>query len=79
MSPSQDPDPARSQDRSRRRSRRETVVGHLGERSQVTRVRARDLGHLRRPLMRQVRRHTLALPRHHALGNPPRHLAHLIS
>ena len=75
---SQDPDPARSHYLSRLRYRIETVFGQLVERSQIKRVRTRDLWHLQRSLMRKVLSHTVALLLNHTLGNPPRQLAHLL-
>lgn len=76
---SQDPDPARSHYLRRIRYRIETVFGQLVARYQVKRVRARDLWHLQSRLMRKVLSHTVAVFLNHALGHPPRQLAHLLS
>ncbi|MFN8662125.1 MAG: hypothetical protein U0075_09560 [Thermomicrobiales bacterium] len=76
---SQDPDPSRSHYLSHIRYRIETVFGQLVERSQIKRIRARDLWHLQSRFMRKVLSHTVAILLNHTLGNPPRQLAHLLA
>jgi hypothetical protein len=74
-----DPNPGRSRSVRRIRYRIETVFGQRVERYHAKRVRARDLWHLGSRLMRTVLRHTVALFLNHAIGNPPRQLARLLT
>ncbi len=74
-----DPWPRWSRQLSRIRYRIDTVFGQLVDRCLVKRVWARDLWHLCNRLLRKVLMHTLAIRLNLDFGNPPLHLAQLVS
>jgi hypothetical protein len=76
---SRDPDPARSRFLSPIRDRIETVFGQIVERYHAKRVWARDPWQLASRFLRKALSHTLALLRNARAGNPPRHLARLLT
>jgi len=76
---SRDPWPKRSAFLSRIRYRIDTVFSQLVERFQAKQVWARDTWHLVNRLLRKVLSHTLALFFNQSQGNPPLHLAKLLT
>jgi len=79
LSAKRDPHPRWSAQLSRVRYRIDTVFGQLVVRCDVKRVWARDLWHLCSRLLRTVLMHTLAVLLSVDLGNPPLHLARLVT
>jgi hypothetical protein len=74
-----DPHPRWSARLSRVRYRIDTVFGQLVDRCAVKRLWARDLWHLSNRLLRKVLMHTLAVLFNVDLGNPPLHLARVVT
>jgi hypothetical protein len=76
---SRDPDPARSRFLRPIRSRIATVFGQLVGRFHARQIWARDAWHLASRFLRKALSHTLAVLLNGAIGNPPRHLARLLT
>ncbi len=74
-----DPHPRWSARLSRVRYRIDIVFGQLVDRCALKRVWARDLWHLSNRLLRKVLIHTLAVLLTVDLGNPPLHLARVVT
>jgi len=74
-----DPHPRWSAQLSRVRYRIDTVFGQLVDRCNVKRMWARDRWHLCSRLLRKVLMHTVAVLLNKELGNPPLHLAQLVT
>lgn len=71
--------PYRSRLLSQVRYRIDTVFGQLVERYHIKKVWARDLWHLQNRILRKVLSHTLSFLLNQMAGNPPLHLAQLLS